>query len=73
MQGGAEAHLHCLQIQTAGLLALGQDPAQQGGYFARDLPVDCFGRFFSSGVNVSSTGRRVQIFSLTSISSPHSA
>jgi hypothetical protein len=28
MQGGAEGHLHRLQIQVAGLLALGEDTAQ---------------------------------------------
>ena len=66
MQGGAEAHLHRLQIYAAGLLPLGEDAAQQGGYFARDLRVDRFGRFFSCGVSVSSTGRARQIFSLTS-------
>ena len=31
MQGGTEGHLHRLQIQLAGLLALGEDPAQQRG------------------------------------------
>jgi hypothetical protein len=57
MQGGAEAHLHCFQIQAAGLLPLGKDTAQQRGYFARDLGMDRFGLFFSSDVSVSSTGR----------------
>ncbi|MCZ2077744.1 MAG: hypothetical protein LC130_22410 [Bryobacterales bacterium] len=57
MQGSTEGHFHHLQIQGAGLLALGEDAAQQRGYFARDLGVDRRGRFFSSGVNVSSTGR----------------
>jgi hypothetical protein len=70
MQGGTEGHLHRLQIQVAGLLALGEDTAQQRGYFARDLGVDRRGRFFPSGVNVSSTGRNAQIFSLTSTISP---
>jgi hypothetical protein len=69
-QGGTEAHLHRLQIQVAGPLALGEDTAQQRGYFACDLGVDRRGRFFSSGVNVSSTGRNAQIFSLTSTTSP---
>jgi hypothetical protein len=59
MQGGTEGHLHRLQIQVAGWLALGEDAAQQRGYFARDLGVDRRGRFFSSGVNVSSTGAGV--------------
>jgi hypothetical protein len=70
MQGGTKGHLHRLQIQIAGLLALGEDTTQQRGYFARDLGVDRRGRFFSSGVNASSTGRNAQIFSLTSTTSP---
>jgi hypothetical protein len=70
MQGGTEGHLHRLQIQVASLLALGEDTAQQRGYFARDLGMDRRGLFFSSGVNVSSTGRNAQIFSLTSTTSP---
>ena len=68
--GGTEGHLHRLQIQVAGLPALGENTAQQRGYFARDLGVDRRGRFFSSGVNVSSTGRKAQIFSLTSTTWP---
>ena len=66
MHSGAESHLDCFQIQDAALLPLGEDTAQQRGYFARDLLVDRFGRFFSCGVSVSSTGRAWQIFSLTS-------
>lgn len=66
MQGGTEGHLHRLQIQIAGLLALREDAAQQRGYFAGDFGVDRFRRFFSSGVSVSSTGRARQIFSLMS-------
>ena len=71
-QGGTEGHLYRLQIQVAGLLALGEDTAQQRGYFARDLGVDRRGRFFSSGAHESSTGRNAQIFSLTSTTSPFS-
>lgn len=70
MQRGTEGHLDRLQIQLAGPLALGEDAAQQCGYFARDLGLDRRGRFFSCGVNVSSTGRNAQIFSLTSTTSP---
>jgi hypothetical protein len=70
MQGGTEGHLHRLQIQVAGLLALGEDTVQQSGYFARDLGLDRLGRFFPSDVSVSSTGRNAQIFSLTSTTSP---
>jgi hypothetical protein len=46
MQGGAETHLRRLQIHNAGLLQLGEDPTQKRGYFARDLGLDRFGRFF---------------------------
>jgi hypothetical protein len=66
MQSGAKGHLHRFQIHAASLPALGKDAARQRGYFARDLGVDRFGGFFSSGVSVSSTGRVRQIFSLTS-------
>ena len=69
MQGRTDGQLHRLQIQAAGLLALGEDAPQQRCYFARDLGVDRRGRFFSSGVSVSSTGRNAQIFSLTSTTS----
>ena len=66
MQSSAEGHLHRFQIRFAGLLALGEDASQERRYFARDLVLDRLGRFFSSGVNVSATGRARQIFSLTS-------
>ena len=69
MHNGPESHLDCFQIQDAPLLPLGEDAAQQRGYFARDFLADRFGRFFSCGVSVSSTGRARQIFSLTSRSS----
>ena len=70
MQGGTDGHLHRLQIQVAGLLALGENAVQQRTYFARDLGMDRRGRFFSSGVNASSIGRNAQIFSLTATTSP---
>ena len=66
MKSGAKAHLHRLQIEAAGLLSLGEDAAQQRSYFARDLLMDCLGRFFSCALSVSNTGRTRQIFSLTS-------
>ena len=72
MQGSAHRYFHRLQICFAGLLALGENTREQGGYFARALALDGFGRFFSSGVGVSSTGRKAQIFSRVSISSPQS-
>jgi hypothetical protein len=66
VQGGTQSHFHRFQIRPASLLALGEDACQQRGYFARDLALDRLGRFFSSGVSVSSSGRALQIFSLTS-------
>ena len=66
VQSSAEGHLYGFQIRLAGLFALGKDARQQRGYFARDLVLDRRGRFFSSGVSVSSTGRARQIFSLIS-------
>jgi hypothetical protein len=66
LQGSAEGHLHCFQIRLASLLAVGEDARQQRSYFTRDLALDRLGRFFSSGVSVSSTGRARQIFSLIS-------
>ena len=65
MQSSAKGHLHRFQIRFARSLALGEDASQQRGYFARDLVLDRLGRFFSSGVNVSGTGRARQIFSLS--------
>ena len=72
MKGSAEGHFDRLQIGSASVFPLGKDTAQQCGYFARDLGLDRLGRFFSSGVSVSSTGRRAQICSLISMSSPQS-
>jgi len=66
MQSSAECHFHRFQIRLAGLLALGEDAGQERSYFARDLVLDRLGRFFSSGVSISSSGRVRQIFSLIS-------
>ena len=66
MHGGAQGHFHRLQIHATGLLTLGKDDVQQAGYFARDLGLDRFGRFFSSALSVSSTGRARQISTLIS-------
>ncbi|MCW5981391.1 MAG: hypothetical protein KIT09_25120 [Bryobacteraceae bacterium] len=46
MHSGAKGHLYRLQIHAAGLLAFGQDESEQTGWFARDLGLDRFGRFF---------------------------
>jgi len=64
MHRGAKSHFHCLQIHAADLLSFGKDKVQQAGYFARDLGLDRFARFFS-GIGASSTGRARQILSLT--------
>ena len=66
MHGRAHRHLDGFQIQTARLTASVEDDAQQLVYFARDFPLDRFGRFFSCGVcSVCSMGRERQIFRLT--------
>jgi hypothetical protein len=65
VHGGAHQHLGGLQFQMSRLLAATENNTQQLVYFARDLLLDGFRRFFSSGVSVSSTGRARQICSLT--------
>jgi hypothetical protein len=72
MHGRADRHFHGFQIPKSGLAKLGEDDAQDLLYFARDFLMDGFRRFFSCGVSVPSTGRKAQIFSLTSTMSPHS-
>jgi len=58
VHGRAHRHLDGLQIQAPRLTATAKDDVQQLVYFARDLPADRFGRFFSSGNSVSgSVGR----------------
>jgi hypothetical protein len=69
MHGRAHRHLDGFQIETARLAATIEDDAQQLVYFARDFLADRFGRFFSCGVRVSSTGRARQILSFTSSNS----
>ena len=62
-------HFDGLQIQTPRLAPTLEDDAQQLVYFARNLPLDRFRRFFSSGESVSATGRARQICALTSTNS----
>src|SRR5207253_3964928 len=72
MHGDSNGRLHGLQIQTTGPASLGEDPLQEGVYFASDLAMDFSSRFFSCGVQApcsGSAGRRRQIFSLTAIRS----
>ena len=73
MHAGAHKHLDGFQIETPRLTASAENDAQQLVYFARDFLADSCRRFFSCGVSVSSTGRRAQMFSLTSIICPQSS
>ncbi len=65
----SQSRLQCFQIRATGVPAFGEDAAQQCCYLPRDLDLDGAGRFFSSAVSVSSTGRRQQTCPLTSTSS----
>jgi hypothetical protein len=67
MQGGSHRHLDRLQIKFARPTAVLKDDPEQPAYFVFDFLPDCFRRFFSCGVSVSSTGRARQIFALVSI------
>jgi hypothetical protein len=66
VEGGADRHLHRLQVQVRGVVTLAKDESQQFFYFTGDFLLDGLRRFFSCGVSDSSTGRARQIFSLTS-------
>jgi hypothetical protein len=67
VHGRAHSHFDSFQIQTPRLAAGAEDDAQQLVYFARDLLLDRFGRFFSWADGwSSSTGRNWQTLSLTS-------
>src|SRR4029077_17474945 len=65
MHGATHQHFHSFQIDVTGLAQSAEDDPEHAGYFLADLLLDRLGRFFSSGVSVSSTGRMRQIFSLT--------
>ena len=69
VHGGAHQHLGSLQFQMSRLVAAAENNTQQLVYFARDLLLDGFRRFFSCGAVVSATGRARQIFSFTSSNS----
>jgi len=69
MHRSAHQHLDGFQIHHAPVLAVREDHLEQAAYFPFDLLFNGFGRFFSCGVSVSSTGRKRQIRSLTSTSS----
>lgn len=67
MHDRTHGHLGSLQIETARLATLLEDHTQELVYFARDFPANRFGRFFSCGDSVSSTGRARQICAFTSM------
>jgi hypothetical protein len=69
VHGGAHQHLGGLQFQMSSPATAVENHTQQLAYFARDLLLDGFRRFFSSGGIVSATGRARQIFSFTSSNS----
>jgi hypothetical protein len=69
MQGGSDRRLQGFQIQAAPLAAILKDHPQQLAYFARDFLLDGFCRFFSCADREPATGRRWQIFALTSSNS----
>jgi len=59
-------HLDGLQIDRAGLMPIAEDDLYDPAYFLGNFLLDRFCRFFSCAVKVSSTGRNLQILSLTS-------
>jgi hypothetical protein len=69
VHGDARRCFDCFQIETARAAESGKDDIEKLIYFADDLLPDRFGRFFSCAVKVCSTGRKRQIFSLTSTNS----
>jgi hypothetical protein len=69
VHGSTSSRFDGFQIEAAGVAQFGEDHVQQLVYFAGDLLMNRFGRFFSCGVRLSSTGRNRQIFSLTSMKS----
>jgi hypothetical protein len=67
VHGRAHSHLDSLQIHQPCFVSGAEDDAQELVYFARDLLLDNFGRFFSWADGwSSSTGRSWQTRSLTS-------
>ena len=67
VHGRAHRHLDRLQIHQPCFVSGAEDDAQELVYFARDLLLDNFGRFFSWADGwSSSTGRSWQTRSLTS-------
>src|SRR5450755_1853746 len=68
MKSAPKSVFHGFQIHLAAVAALCKDTAQQLVYFPCNFLMDCSSRFFSCSVQpprCCSTGRSVQIFSLT--------
>jgi hypothetical protein len=66
MHGPTHQHLDCFQIHTSAFPNPREDYRPQVSYFLYGFPLDRFGRFFSCGVTLSSSGRKRQIRSLSS-------
>jgi hypothetical protein len=66
MHGRAHRGFCRFQIEPAFFAPALKQNLEDAIYFALDFEVDRSRRFFSCGVNVSSTGRALQIFSFTS-------
>jgi hypothetical protein len=66
VHGVPHQHLDGLQIDRACLMPIADDDLYDPAYFLGNFLLDRFCRFFSCGENVSSTGRNLQILSLTS-------
>jgi hypothetical protein len=64
MHGRADRHLDRFQIEAAGFVAAAEQDAQELVYFARDFPVDRFGRFFPWPVCGSGSAERVRQISV---------
>ena len=58
MHGGPGGRLDGFQIELTAAALAAEDDLEQLIYFLGDFVADGFGRFFSWGVGVSSTGRR---------------
>jgi hypothetical protein len=71
VHGRSDRGFDRFQIVPAIVVALLKNNAQQPVYFAGDLALDRFGRFFSCDVcSACSTGRKWQIFRFTSTKPP---
>jgi hypothetical protein len=71
MHGGSQSGFDRFQVESAVLASPQENPVQKSVYFAGNFLLDGFGRFFSWADGwVCSTGRKRQIFRLTSTNSP---